>query len=86
MFVKAVHSDGRTSIFECGRVDILSLSEHSVAFEMEHVRNHGYVRLDVDKASGTEVYIMNDDGKTIDSYRWTESFQKVEPPPENWTE
>ncbi len=67
MFISVIRK-GCTSIYECRRVFIHTDAENEgrVTVRMED----GDVELVVEKAM-SQVYIMNNEGKTIDTYRWS---------------
>ncbi len=68
MFVSVFVGKGRTSLYECRRVHIRpdETNEGQVFVCMED----SDVNLVVEKAT-TLVYIMNNEGKTIDTHRWS---------------
>lgn len=71
MFLKVAYNKAdRVSVYECRRIHVFPLSERMTAFELENDGTDEAIRLDIEKASGTEVYLMNDEGKTIDVYRF----------------
>lgn len=74
MFVKVIYNDQkpREETYECLSVQIIGFVEDQNKILMELERpggEHTNVILDIDK-SECEVYLMNDQGKTIDSFVW----------------
>lgn len=78
MFVKVIYAREVTNthseldsehILECVEVHVTG-SKESVLFAL--VGNDGMPvkDLQIDKKSGAVVYIMNNEGRTIDTYRW----------------
>lgn len=70
MFVKVIWGNGLDSTYECQRVHISPVENEKNTIHISMESNDGYVRLDIDKAAKTEVYFMNNEGRTIDTYRW----------------
>ena len=88
MFVSVLQKDGSvTSIYECDQVHIHNHSDDLVSFQLQRDGKGETVRdlwIEINKKNGSEVYLMNDSGKTIDTYRWDypdyDSKQKELPP------
>lgn len=71
MFVRIQHTESGTStLYQCGKADLIPHEErHKVLVQLEGVPEMGDVGSIVHKAR-ENVYFMNDQGQTIDSYRW----------------
>lgn len=75
MFVSVFRGEtGQRDIFECDSVQIYNSSDDNfdvVSLQLwlgrEQPRD---LWIEVDKKDGSEVYLMNNEGKTIDTYRW----------------
>ena len=57
------------SVYECRQVSLYPQDENRVIISMEGNVPDKTVHVDVNKEE-TEVYLMNNEGRTIDSYRW----------------
>lgn len=79
MFVRIIHTNKDNmeydSLYECTRVYRRPLKglegpiKDKVDFDLEGPGGN-HVTIQIDKTEKVAVYIMNSDGKTIDSYRW----------------
>ena len=61
------------SVYECARVFLKPIedSAHAVGSVLVTIEKpNDSVSIEVVKDGNTEVYLMNNDGRTIDSYRW----------------
>lgn len=82
MFVRIITEvDGASfeSVHECRNVKIHPAldSENVVIFEMIDVAYKAEYH--IEKKAGNEVYLMNNRGQTIDTYRWGDKTPKVDP-------
>ena len=57
------------TLIECKKFDILNLGTSMVQFDCEHMDGTETV-YDVPKEPGYDVYVMSNEGKTIDHYAW----------------
>jgi len=73
MFIKIVRK-GRESVFECNRYSMWEMgsspNENLPNRIMFEIRGKTDMDHEIPKDKNTEVYILNDMGKTIDTYRW----------------
>lgn len=60
---------GSDSVRECRLVEMLPFGESCVLLRFDEDADGIHGRIAVEKAH-SEVYYMNSDGRTIDSYRW----------------
>ena len=73
MFVKVIYETGRESLYECDEVYIDHLESKdsndpgSLYLTLTRDLKDKHVEVAKDK---NEVYLMNNDGKTIDKYAW----------------
>lgn len=76
MFVRIVNNDGGSALYQCQKVFTHNLKNEkedepdSVLFTIDNGEVNGPFCIEIPKDSQSEVYLMNDEGKTIDSYRW----------------
>lgn len=64
MLIKLVGEEGRSRMYECSHVQFTHLSD---GIEAELGSKGPTLRLPDD---GRAIYVMNDRGDTVDSYRW----------------
>lgn len=77
MFIKFVYNDGaHEKFYECGNydLDVLSGTEgpDKLMFELYGVPNTptGTSTIEVEKRGSNAVYIMNNSGRTVESFQW----------------
>ena len=64
MFVQIIKGDGKKMTRECGGADVNVDGDHAVIT----IQPEGHeVRM---LKAGTKVFLVNNEGRTIDSYRW----------------
>ena len=71
MFLKINRDNGDTSLFQCDAVHFEESAEKDITVLTVEKQNDKFC-LYIDRNKYTELYLMNDNGKTIDSYRWSE--------------
>ena len=89
MFINIIREqdDGRRAcgIYECDRVFLRPTTEgpngtppreHDVEVNMESNGPGGSITLVLDKQT-TELYVMNENGRTIDSYNWPSGYRHL---------
>lgn len=84
MFARIIWRDtGHSSIYECSRVHLNTLTNEMPGdhkddgkFIVDFEGPIGCVSVELDKKT-CELYIMNNEGKTIDTYRWYEPSDTV---------
>lgn len=69
MFVKIIYK-GRESVFECERYSMWDIGDRVEPTLMIEIRGAYNTDQEVFKNKNSEVYILNNEGKTIDTYRW----------------
>lgn len=70
MFVRIEYADGAARVMECRDVLITKDGDDQLIFTLYPDKlSRNYV---VQKKEGNAVYFMNNEGKTIDSYRWAD--------------
>ena len=69
MFIKIVRQ-GRESVFECNRYSMWEMGERDFPTMMLEIRGVEDYDHEIPKDKDTQVYILNSDGKTVDTYRW----------------
>lgn len=70
MFVRIEYADGKARVMECRDVLITKDGDDQLIFTLYPDKlSRNYV---VQKKEGNAVYFMNNEGKTIDSYRWAD--------------
>ncbi len=77
MFVNIV-KNGSSSIYECNNVHITNMAhkdkeevKEQIELRLEH-DNSRNINIVVDKDSKTQIYLMNNEGQTIDKYAWSD--------------
>ena len=66
MFIKVICKN-RESVFECSRYSMWDMQDNKVMIEIRGVDERDY---EIHKDYNPEIYILNNQGKTIDTYRW----------------
>ena len=66
MFVKIIYK-GRESVFECERYSLWEMEANRAMLEIRGPYN---ADIEIQKDLKIEIYILNSQGKTIDTYRW----------------
>ncbi|MFW6173979.1 MAG: hypothetical protein ACOC5T_09565 [Elusimicrobiota bacterium] len=71
MFISFEHNNSRSAFYECSsyKTRMPIGDNNTVFFDLER-KDAVDIHLDIKKDSGTEVYVLNNEGKTIDSYRY----------------
>ncbi len=79
MFVKIIHPFANCeNLFECDSVNVLSHLDHNdIVTLVLHKNNQILSEWEIDKTTA-DVYFMNNEGKTIDSWHWPKSNSKGE--------
>jgi len=72
MFLRINRDNGDTSLFQCDAVHFSEDSAEKDITVLTVEKQHDKFCLYINRSKYTEVYLMNDSGKTIDSYRWSE--------------
>lgn len=79
MFVK-IEAEYMDSIYDCEAVHFRHASDSegpgSVFVDMDIKGGKESTTVEVQKKSGSEIWLMNEDGRTIDHFQWTERPQK----------
>lgn len=70
MFVRIRHSDESSTLYEADRVYFDSGASGSESEVHLTITSGADVRRVVVEKAKEELYLMNDDGETIESYRW----------------
>ena len=68
MFVKCIQAEN-TAIYECDRILTKTLVDSRGKTVLLTIINGKEEQLEIEIKSGVEVFIMNNEGKTIDRYR-----------------
>ena len=68
MFIKIIKGS-RESVFECIRYSLWEMGEVKEPTVMLEIRGEYDLDMELTKRNH-ELYILNNDGKTIDTYRW----------------
>lgn len=71
MYISFYYNNRRSSFYEClsFKTRMPVGDDNTIFFELER-KDDVNIHLDIKKDSGTEVFIMNNEGKTIESYRY----------------
>lgn len=72
MFLRINRDNGDTSLFQCDAVHFSEDCPEKDITVLTVEKQHDKFCLYINRNKYTEVYLMNDSGKTIDSYRWSE--------------
>ena len=66
----------REQTYECENYKYTEIGDEATLCIIRHENDGGYDITQIDKVN-TAIYIMNDDGKTIDSYRWKQGDNRI---------
>lgn len=67
MYIKIIDK-GRESLFECDRYSKWEIGDREVPTLMLEIRGKTELDHEIPKSFDVKVYILNDEGKTIDSF------------------